>query len=50
MSSTLSIGLIGAGTLGKSLALGLAAAGYRVTAVANRTYASAVTLAEMIPG
>ena len=50
MSSTLSIGLIGAGTLGKSLALGLATAGYRVTAVASRTYASAETLAEMIPG
>ena len=50
MAASLNIGFIGAGTLGKGLALALAAASYRRHAVAGRTYASAEELAEMIPG
>ena len=50
MSSALRVGIIGAGTLGKSLALGLSAVGWRVAAVASRTHTSAQTLADMIPG
>ena len=50
MSSDLRVGIVGAGTLGKSLALGLSAVGWRVAAVASRTHTSAQTLADMIPG
>ena len=50
MSSDLKVGIIGAGTLGKSLALGLSAVGWRVDAVASRTHTSAQTLAGIIPG
>ena len=50
MSSDLKVGLIGAGTLGKSLALGLSEAGWRVAVLTSRTLASARTLARMIPG
>ena len=50
MSSDLKVGIIGTGTLGKSLALGLSGVGWRVAAVASRTHTSAQTLARMIPG
>lgn len=50
MAASLKIGFIGAGNLGKGLALALTAASYRVTAVASRTYASAEELAGVIPG
>jgi predicted short-subunit dehydrogenase-like oxidoreductase (DUF2520 family) len=44
------VGFIGAGILGKGLALALSAAGYRVAAVSSRTAASARDLASRIPG
>ena len=44
------IGFIGAGSVGGSLAVALHNAGYPVTAVASRTYASAETFAARIPG
>ena len=44
------VGFIGAGILGKGLALALSATGYRVTAVSSRTAASARDLAARIPG
>jgi len=50
MRMSLNIGLIGAGTLGKSLALGLTMVGYRVALVASRTPSTAKALAESIPG
>lgn len=49
MMSELGIGFIGAGTLGKGLALGLSQAGYGVGAVASRTPATAHALAAMLP-
>ena len=50
MSSDLKVGIIGAGTLGKSLALGLSAVGWRVASMSSRTHTSAQTLAGIIPG
>jgi predicted short-subunit dehydrogenase-like oxidoreductase (DUF2520 family) len=44
------IGFIGAGILGKGMALALSARGYRVAAVSSRTLASAEDLASRIPG
>ena len=44
------IGFIGAGVLGKGLALALAQHGYRVAAVSSRTLESAQWLAHRIPG
>ena len=44
------VGFIGAGILGKGLALALSASGYRVSAVSSRTAASARDLASRIPG
>ena len=44
------IGFIGAGALGKGLALALAAKKYQVVAVSSRTYSSAEDLAARIPG
>ena len=44
------VGFIGAGILGKGLALALSAAGYTVAAVSSRTAASARDLASRIPG
>ncbi len=43
----LKIGIIGAGTVGTSLAVRLAGKGYQIAAVASRTHASALRLAEM---
>ncbi len=48
--SDVSIGFVGAGTLGRGLALALAAVGCSVTAVSSRTRASADWLAERIDG
>ena len=45
-----SIGFIGAGAVGGSLAVALHNAGYPVVAVASRTHASAETFAARIPG
>lgn len=47
---TSDIGFIGAGTVGGSLAVCLSRAGYRVTAVASRTFASAQQFAGRIDG
>ncbi len=44
------VGFIGAGALGTTLALALSAAGWKVEAVASRSYASALRLARLIPG
>ena len=44
------IGFIGAGVVGSSLAVAFARARYSVVATSSRTYASAQTLAERIPG
>ncbi len=44
------IGFIGAGSLGTTLAIALSAAGWKVDALASRTYASASRLARLIPG
>jgi predicted short-subunit dehydrogenase-like oxidoreductase (DUF2520 family) len=44
------IGFVGAGVLGSGLALALSAAGWRVGAVASRTYASAERTASLIDG
>ena len=44
------IGFIGAGVVGGSLAIGLSSHGYRVVAAASRSFSSAQTLAERIPG
>jgi len=46
----LSIGFIGAGTVGTALAYRLKARGYNVVAVASRTYASAEKFAITVPG
>lgn len=48
--SDLAVGFIGAGILGKGLALALSASGYTVAAVSSRTAASARDLASRIPG
>ena len=45
-----SIGFVGAGVLGSGLALALSAAGWRVNAIASRTYASADGAASLIDG
>ncbi len=50
MNAGLTVGFIGAGTLGRSLALGLADAGYRVASVNSRSQTSADALAGEIPG
>ena len=42
------IGFVGAGVLGSGLALALSAAGWRVTAIASRTYSSAERVAGLI--
>ena len=42
------IGFIGAGTVGTALAIRLSSRGYRVTAVASRTFASAERLAQAV--
>ena len=44
------IGFIGAGIVGKSLALALSRQGYRVVAAASRSYSSAQELAHLIDG
>ena len=44
------IGFVGAGVLGSGLALALRAAGWRVTAIASRTHASAERAAGLIDG
>lgn len=45
-----SIGFVGAGVLGSGLALALSAAGWRVNAIASRTYASAERAASLNDG
>lgn len=45
-----SIGFVGAGVLGSGLALALSASGWRVNAIASRTYASAESAASLIDG
>ncbi len=50
MASDLKIGFIGAGLVGKALAMALSARGYIVAAAASRTLASARSLAERVPG
>jgi len=44
------IGFIGCGRMGRALAIGLAAAGYDIKAVASLHYQSAVALAKRVPG
>lgn len=44
------IGFIGAGSVGKTLAVAMSQQGYRVRAVASRTFASAKELADLVPG
>ena len=44
------VGFVGAGVLGSGLALALSAAGWRVTAIASRTYSSAERAAGLIDG
>ena len=44
------IGFVGAGTVGKSLAVALSRQGYPVVAAASRTISSARSLAELVPG
>lgn len=44
------VGFVGAGRTGTAIALGLGRAGYRVTAVASRSYDSAVALASKLDG
>ena len=44
------VGFVGAGAVGKGLALGLASRGYRVSAVSSRSLSSAQGLADLIPG
>ena len=50
MAELPSVGFIGAGRLASTLAPALAAAGYRVAAVASRTSASAERVAALVPG
>ena len=44
------VGFIGAGALGTTLAVALSSVGWKVNAVASRSYASALRLARLIPG
>ncbi|MBM3933852.1 MAG: DUF2520 domain-containing protein [SAR202 cluster bacterium] len=44
------IGFIGAGQVGKSMAAALSRKGYKVVASASRTFASAESLAHLVPG
>ena len=44
------VGFIGAGALATTLAVALSAVGWKVDAVASRSYASALRLARLIPG
>ena len=44
------VGIIGAGTVGNTLAVGLARQGYPVVAAASRRYESAQALAALVPG
>ena len=44
------IGFIGAGSVGKTLAVSLSEQGYVINAVASRTFESARTLAKLVPG
>ena len=44
------IGFIGAGTLGKGLAMALSGRGYQVVGVSSRSWASAKDLADRVPG
>ena len=44
------VGFIGAGMVGKSLAVALTSRRYKVVAAASRTYASAEALAALVPG
>ncbi len=48
--SRLSVGVIGAGTVGTALAVCLQEAGYPVVAAASRSFVSAQRLAEQVPG
>lgn len=48
MKSSLSIGIVGAGKVGQTLALLAARSGYRITAVYNRTRYKAAVLAEQL--
>jgi predicted short-subunit dehydrogenase-like oxidoreductase (DUF2520 family) len=50
LAKTTTIGFIGAGNVGGSLALAMSNAGYRVIAAGSRTFASAQTFAGRIPG
>ena len=50
MPGDVTIGFVGAGVLGSGLALALSAAGWRVTAIASRTYSSAERAAGLIEG
>ncbi|MCH7607904.1 MAG: DUF2520 domain-containing protein [Chloroflexi bacterium] len=50
MAELPSVGFIGAGRVASTLAPALAAAGYRVAAVASRTSASAERVAALVPG
>lgn len=50
MPDDVTIGFVGAGVLGSGLALALSAAGWRVTAIASRTYSSAGRAASLIDG
>jgi predicted short-subunit dehydrogenase-like oxidoreductase (DUF2520 family) len=50
LSEQTPLGFIGAGAVGGTLAVALAQAGYHVTAVASRTFASAQGLAERLVG
>lgn len=44
------VGFVGAGMVGKSLAVALTDRGYKVVAAASRTYTSAEALAALVPG
>lgn len=46
----LPVGIVGAGTVGTALAVGLQQAGYPVVAAGSRSFASAQRLAEQVPG
>ncbi len=50
MQSKLSVGFIGAGVVGTTLARALQQAGYPVAAIASRNFGSAQRLAEALPG
>lgn len=44
------VGIIGAGTVGKTMAIGLSRRGYSVVATASRRYESAQAMASLVPG